>query len=129
MRESFVEQSCFITIVDITGGVAFLGWKKYSFFPLLQFIMRCCRLLPTTNHLVHNGISLSPPMYEQAITLPVIMPKLICKAVKKRKYFKSKESKCRHSVYFTLIRCMLKWLKYLNTLYCTLHMYVKTFQM
>ena len=81
MRKRLVEQSCFITIVDITRGVAFQCRDKYSFFPLLQLVSGCCRLFCTTDCLVHNAISLCPPMYVLAITLPIVMPKLLCKAV------------------------------------------------
>ena len=79
MRKRLLEQSCFITIVDITGGVAFQCRDKYSLSPLLQLVSWCCQLFCTTNSLVHNAVSLHSPMYVWSITLSIVMPNCFAK--------------------------------------------------
>ena len=60
VREGFVEQSCFITIVDIAVGVGTKCWDEYCFPLCVQFFLRCWQCSTTTNSVIHNAVPFCP---------------------------------------------------------------------
>ena len=77
MRQWLVKQGSFIPIVNVIWWVPGKGRDKNVFLPGFQLIMGGSWLLATTDCLVHNAISLDPPVYEWTITLPVWTAKLL----------------------------------------------------